>query len=78
MAWRSKTRLGAKVRKTYHLPETPYAKPLACAAITDEMKDRLRTVADRLDPLHLLETRVVQRHLAALASGPGVDRDWSV
>jgi hypothetical protein len=26
----SKTRVGAKVRKTYHLPETPYAKLLAC------------------------------------------------
>jgi len=43
----SKTRLGAKVRKTYHLPETPYAKLLASAAVPDEMKDRLRTVADR-------------------------------
>jgi hypothetical protein len=66
----SKTRVGAKVRKTYHLPETPYAKLLACAAIPDEMKDRLRTVADRLDPLRLLEEiRVVQHHLAGLASG---------
>ena len=51
----SKTRVGAKVRKTYHAPETPYAKLLACAAITDEMKDRLRAVADQLDPLRLLE-----------------------
>ena len=34
------------------------------------MKDRLRTVADRLDPLRLLEEiRVVQHHLAGLASG---------
>jgi hypothetical protein len=66
----SKTRLGAKVRKTYHLPETPYAKLLASAAVPDEMKDRLRTVADRLDPLRLLEEiRVVQHHLAGLASG---------
>jgi hypothetical protein len=66
----SKTRVGAKVRKTYHRPETPYAKLLASAAVPDEMKDRLRTVADRLDPLRLLEEiRVVQHHLAGLASG---------
>src|SRR5712691_7904063 len=45
----SKTRVGAKVRKTYHAPETPYAKLLTCAAVSDEMKDRLRTVADCLD-----------------------------
>jgi len=46
----SKTRIGAKVRKTYHAPETPYAKLLACAAISAEMKDRLRAVAVQLDP----------------------------
>jgi hypothetical protein len=66
----SKTRVGAKVRKTSHAPETPYAKLLASAAITDEMKQRLRAVADQLDPLRLLEEiRAVQQHLAALAAG---------
>ena len=66
----SKTRVGAKVRKTYHAPETPYAKLLASTAITDEMKQRLRAVAEQLDPLRLLEEiRAVQQHLAALAAG---------
>ena len=66
----SKTRLGAKVRKTYHAPATPYAKLLASTAITDEMKQRLRAVAEQLDPLRLLEEiRAVQQHLAALAAG---------
>jgi integrase-like protein len=66
----SKTRLGAKVRKTYHAPETPYARLLVCAAVTDEMKERLRAVAVQLDPLRLLEEiRTVQHHLAALAAG---------
>ena len=51
----SKTRLGAKVRKTYHAPETPYARLLVCAAVTEDMKDRLRAVAMQLDPLRLLE-----------------------
>lgn len=65
-----KTRLGAKVRKTYHAPETPYARLLASAAVTDEMKERLRAVAAQLDPLRLLEEiRAVQHHLAALAAG---------
>ena len=66
----SKARVGAKVRKTYHAPETPYAKLLASAAITDEMKTRLQAVAMQLDPLRLLEEiRAVQHHLAALAAG---------
>lgn len=66
----SKIRLGAKVHKTYHAPETPYARLLAHAAVTDEMKDRLRAVAIQLDPLRLLEEiRSVQHHLAALAAG---------
>jgi hypothetical protein len=66
----SKTRLGAKVRKTYHAPETPCARLLASAAVTDEMKVRLRTLAAQLDPLQLLEEiRAVQHHLAGLASG---------
>lgn len=66
----SKSRLGAKVRRTYHPPETPYAKLLACAAISEEMKDRLRAVAVQLDPLRLLEEiRSVQHHLAALSAG---------
>ena len=66
----SKIRIGAKVRKTYHAPETPYAKLLACAAISTEMKDRLRAVAVQLDPLRLLEEiRSVQHHLAALSAG---------
>ena len=66
----SKTRVGAKVRKTYHAPETPYARLLVSAAVTDEMKDRLRSVAIQLDPLRLLEEiRSVQHHLAALSAG---------
>jgi Integrase core domain. len=66
----SKTRVGAKVRKTYHAPETPYARLLVSAAVPDAMKDRLRAVAIQLDPLRLLEEiRSVQHHLAALAAG---------
>lgn len=57
-------------KTTYHAPETPYARLLVSAAVTDGMKDRLRAVAIQLDPLRLLEEiRSVQHHLAALAAG---------
>lgn len=66
----SKARVGAKVRKTYHAPETPCARLLASAAIPDDMKTRLEAVALKLDPLQLLEEiRAVQHHLAELAAG---------
>jgi hypothetical protein len=68
-----KTRVGAKVSKRYHLPETPCARLLASPAITDSMKDRLRAVLATLDPLRLLdEIRTVQHHLASLAAGERV------
>ena len=66
----SKTRLGARVRKTYHAPETPHRRLLTSDAIPEEMKERLREVAAKLDPLSLLEEiRAVQHHLAGLAAG---------
>jgi len=68
-----KTRIGVKVRKRYHAPETPCARLLASDAIEEPMKDRLRAVLATLDPLRLLdEIRTVQHHLAALASGEQV------
>jgi hypothetical protein len=77
-----KVRVGARVRKRYHPPETPCARLLTSDRITDPMKERLRGVAVTLDPLQLLdEIRAVQRHLAGLATGevmhvlPGRDAD---
>jgi len=65
-----KKRIGARVSKRYHAPETPCARLLASPAITEPMKDRLRAVLATLDPLRLLdEIRTVQHHLAGLASG---------
>ena len=65
-----KTRVGSKVTKRYHRPETPCARLLASPAIPDPMKDRLRAVLATLDPLRLLdEIRTIQHHLAGLAAG---------
>ena len=65
-----KTRVGARVRKRYHAPATPAARLLASDAVPDSTKDQLRAVAEKLDPLQLLdEIRTLQRHLVELADG---------
>jgi hypothetical protein len=65
-----KTRVGARVSKRYHAPETPCARLLASSSIDERMKERLRAVLATLDPLRLLdEIRTVQQHLAGLARG---------
>ena len=68
-----KKRVGARVQKRYHAPETPCARLLESEAVQDPMKERLRAVLATLDPLRLLdEIRTVQHHLAALAAGESV------
>jgi hypothetical protein len=65
-----KERIGARVRKTYHSPETPCARLLASADVAEAAKVRLRAVLATLDPLRLLdEIRTMQRHVAGLAAG---------
>lgn len=65
-----KKRVGARVSKRYHAPETPCARLLQSDAVPEAMKERLRAVALALDPLRLLdEIRGVQHQLARLASG---------
>ena len=66
----SKTRVGARVTKRYHLPATPSARLLESKDVPDEVKEKLRSAAADLDPLRLLdEIRTMQRHLADLAAG---------
>ena len=68
-----KTRVGARVHKRYHAPDTPCARLLASEAVPAAMKDRLRALAGTLDPLGLLDDiRAVQHHLAGLAAGSTV------
>ena len=65
-----KKRVGARVSKRYHAPETPCARLLASDAIAPAMKERLHAVLVTLDPLRLLdEIRTVQEHLAGLVAG---------
>src|SRR5262249_11416156 len=59
-----KNRVGARVSKRYHVPETPCARLLVSSGIAERMKERLRAILATLDPLRLLdEIRTVQHHL---------------
>jgi hypothetical protein len=66
---KTKTRVGARVTKTYYPPETPLARLLASPAVGDEAKARIRLLAEEADPVRLLEAiRAVQRRLASLTA----------
>jgi hypothetical protein len=67
---RSKTRVGAKVKKTYFPPATPCERLLAHPAVAETVKEKLRSEQGRLDPLELLHRiRDGQAALTALATG---------
>jgi hypothetical protein len=66
----SKTRDGAKVRKTYHKPAPPFDRLLAHPAVPAAARQALRAELARLDPRALLpQIRDGQSARAALASG---------
>jgi hypothetical protein len=66
----SKTRVGARVRKQYHPPQTPCDRLLLCESIPETTKNSLRQALCLLDPLRLLnEIRKMQQHVADLAAG---------
>lgn len=66
----AKHRVGAKVTKHYHLPQTPCEQLLQEHSVPTSAKEQLREIAAKLDPLKLLEEmRAVQAYLAALADG---------
>ncbi len=69
---KSKTRVGAKVTKKYHLPATPYERLLNDDRVTDESKKQLRQIFSTLDPVQLLnQIREAQRNLAQQEVGKG-------
>jgi hypothetical protein len=47
---KEKTRLGARIIKRYHAPETPCARLLTSSVISDQVKSRLSNIAESLDP----------------------------
>jgi hypothetical protein len=66
-----KAREGARVRKRYHLPATPYQRLLADARTSDEVRRSLEAVYATLDPVQLLsDIRQAQARLVEIADQP--------
>jgi hypothetical protein len=67
---KEKVRVGARVQKRYHDPQTPCQRLLSSPVISEQTKRQLSEVAGQLDPLQLLsEIRRMQQHVAQLALG---------
>jgi len=72
---KSKIREGAKVKKKYYLPATPYERLLANDRVTNECKEQLRQTFSKLDPVHLLnQIRECQRNLVQQEVGSGSEK----
>ncbi|MEA3149589.1 MAG: hypothetical protein QOD56_528 [Gammaproteobacteria bacterium] len=66
-----KRRDGAKVKKTYYPPATPYQRLLADTRTSETVRQRVTTTYSTLDPVRLLQTiRAAQQELVAIADRP--------
>ena len=69
MKLKSKERLGSRVKKSYHAPQTPYQRVLACTEVTAADKKKLQRQYRLLNPAALKrELDKQQRELFRLAS----------
>ena len=50
---KNKERIGARYRKQYHTPETPYQRVMNCQNVTDDTQSKLRTRHEILNPFEL-------------------------
>jgi hypothetical protein len=66
-----KVRDGAKVRKKYHPPATPYQRLLTDTRTSEDVRNRVPAIYATLDPVLLLrEIRAAQAHLVEVADRP--------
>ena len=64
-----KTRHGARVRRRYDRPQTPYQRVMACTEVSEGTKQRLREQFAAIDPIALNDQMVhLQRRLLRLAA----------
>lgn len=71
----SKTREGAKVKKKYFDPATPYERLLADTRVTEKCKEQLRLTFSTMDPVHLLnQIREAQRELVQQETSNRIDQ----
>jgi hypothetical protein len=67
----SKARDGAKIKKTYHPPATPFQRLLADTRTSEDVRGRVKAIYATLDPVLLLrEIRAAQEHLVEIADRP--------
>jgi hypothetical protein len=57
MKLKSKVRVGAKIKKKYDTPQTPYHRLLADPSVTEENKNKLKEQYEKLNPFKLVELR---------------------
>jgi hypothetical protein len=66
-----KARDGAKIKKTYHPPATPFQRLLADTRTSADVRSRVNAIYADLDPVLLLrEIRSIQGHLVEIADRP--------
>ena len=66
-----KAREGAKVRKHYHPPATPYQRLMADPRASEEVKRQVEVQQAKLDPVRLLsDIRAAQQRLVEIADAP--------
>jgi hypothetical protein len=53
MKLETKVRIGAKVKKKYDQPQTPYERVVKSTFISDEKKQKLKETKEKLDPFAL-------------------------
>lgn len=69
MKLKTKTRDGAKVRKTYHPAKTPYLQLLESPSLAKDVKDKLTARYNTLNPAHLhRRVLALQKKLGSLAT----------
>jgi hypothetical protein len=69
-----KKRDGAKVKKKYHPPATPYQRLLADTRTSEEVRSQVTAIHATLDPVQLLQSiRVAQQELVEIADRPIAD-----
>ena len=65
-----KTRDGAKVRKRYHPPATPYQRLMADPRTSEDVRHRVEALRATLDPVRLLQQiRAAQQHWSRSPTG---------
>ena len=72
----SKSRIGSKVKKKFHAPQTPYSRLINDPRVSAETKEFLWKELRDKDPLQLLhEIRKTQAALVALSSNDEVSTE---